>query len=609
MTYEHMQAELGRGWNTWNTFNVFSHVLLPEALAINLSFCVRGLTRHKVLRSGFIGHYPHARKPETDTSIPGVRSYDGRYTQLDVTWLDMRFTVESATEGDDLVLLITPVSGCESGIVAAEACVLWGREGMTGRVGETLILRSGQREVRLEAEGERVDEPYLRSEAPYLALSLARPVAFCTGAAARTLEAAQQIVARRRAEVLAEHARYGEQQELYTALQTAMAWNTIYDPSKNRVISPVSRVWNYGWGSYVLFCWDTYFAGLMAGIDNKQLAYANVVEITREMTPGGYVPNYAAYPERKSYDRSQPPVGAMVAWRLFERWGDTWFLEEIYTNLLTWNRWWDQRRRVAEKYLAWGSNRIENWMGNPGEQGRGAAILESGLDNSPLYDQATYDEAAEVLNMADAGLIGMYIGDCRALARMADVLGKSADAHELNERADHFTASCQELWDEAAGIFLNRHTDTNLPNPRLSPTNFYPLMGEVASLDQAQRMIKEHLYNPDEFWGEWMLPSCSRSDPAFIEQRYWRGPIWGPMNMLVYMGLQNYDLPEARRDLAQKSAHVLLKEWREHRHIHENYNSMTGEGCSSPHSNPFYHWGALLALIPLMEAGHYQRAH
>jgi glycogen debranching enzyme len=345
----------------------------------------------------------------------------------------------------------------------------------------------------------------------------------------------------------------------------------------------------------------------MAGIDNKQLAYANVVEITRERTPGGYVPNYAAYPERKSYDRSQPPVGAMVAWRLFDRWGDKWFLEEIYTDLLTWNRWWDQKRRVAGKYLTWGSNRVENWAGNPGEQGRRAAILESGLDNSPMYDQATYDDAAEALNLADAGLMGMYIGDCHALARMADVLGKPADTHELNERADRYTAACRELWDEAAGIFLNRHTDTDRTSPCLSPTNFYPLIGEVASLEQAQRMIKEHLYNPDEFWGEWMLPSCSRKDSAYREQRYWRGPIWGPMNMLVYMGLEAYDLPEARRDLAEKSAYALLKEWREHRHIHENYNSMTGEGCSSPDSNPFYHWGALLALIPLMEAGHYRR--
>jgi hypothetical protein len=77
------------------------------------------------------------------------------------------------------------------------------------------------------------------------------------------------------------------------------------------------------------------------------------------------------------------------------------------------------------------------------------------------------------------------------------------------------------------------------------------------------------------------------------------------MNMLVYMGLEAYDLPNARRDLARKSADLLLKEWREKKHVHENYNSMTGEGCSSGRSNPFYHWGGLLGLIPLIEAGYY----
>ncbi|MFW6155989.1 MAG: DUF4175 family protein [Armatimonadota bacterium] len=62
---------------------------------------------------------------------------------------------------------------------------------------------------------------------------------------------------------------------------------------------------------------------------------------------------------------------------------------------------------------------------------------------------------------------------------------------------------------------------------------------------------------------------------------------------------------EARRKLADASAHLLLKEWREHRHVHENYNSKTGEGCDARSSNRFYHWGGLLGLIPLMEAGHY----
>ena len=54
-------------------------------------------------------------------------------------------------------------------------------------------------------------------------------------------------------------------------------------------------------------------------------------------------------------------------------------------------------------------------------------------------------------------------------------------------------------------------------------------------------MIEKHLLNPEEFWGQWVIPSIARNDPAFHDQDYWRGRIWGPMNYLVYLGLRNYD--------------------------------------------------------------------
>lgn len=33
----------------------------------------------------------------------------------------------------------------------------------------------------------------------------------------------------------------------------------------------------------------------------------------------------------------------------------------------------------------------------------------------------------------------------------------------------------------------------------------------------------------------------------------------------------------------------------------ENYNSETGEGCDVENAVPFYHWGALNALIPMLQ--------
>jgi len=75
------------------------------------------------------------------------------------------------------------------------------------------------------------------------------------------------------------------------------------------------------------------------------------------------------------------------------------------------------------------------------------------------------------------------------------------------------------------------------------------------------------------------------------------------MNFLVYLGLRNYDLPQARADLAEKSKQLLLKEWLERGHVHENYCGDTGEGCNKPNSDAFYHWGGLLGVIALIEAG------
>ena len=135
----------------------------------------------------------------------------------------------------------------------------------------------------------------------------------------------------------------------------------------------------------------------------------------------------------------------------------------------------------------------------------------------------------------------------------------------------------------------------------MSPTNFYPLLARVPTQEQARQMVREHLLNPAEFWGEWVIPSIARSDPAFKDQNYWRGRIWGPMNFLVYLGLRNYPFPEVRAELARKSEALLMKEYGERRHIHENYNAVTGESDDTTASDPFYHWGALLGVTEILE--------
>jgi hypothetical protein len=73
------------------------------------------------------------------------------------------------------------------------------------------------------------------------------------------------------------------------------------------------------------------------------------------------------------------------------------------------------------------------------------------------------------------------------------------------------------------------------------------------------------------------------------------------MNYLVYLGLSNYDLPEARREVARKSFTLFAKEWTEKGHVHENYNATLGTGDDVTSSDKFYHWGALLGYVEYLE--------
>ena len=232
-----------------------------------------------------------------------------------------------------------------------------------------------------------------------------------------------------------------------------------------------------------------------------------------------------------------------------------------------------------------------------------AAAWESGMDDSPMFEGVPYDPARGIFEMQDVGLNGLYIADCRALADIADVLGRKVEAGELRLRAEEFGRQLEALWVPSAGLYLNRRTDTGEASPRVTPTMFYPLIAGVPTLDRATEMVGQHLMNPLEFGGEYAIPSVSRKDPDFPRQHYWRGAVWPPLNFLVYLGLRNYNLPAARRELAAKSMAMFLGEWKRKGFISENYSAITGTG-DDPRltSTPFYCWG-VMGIMSFIEEG------
>jgi putative isomerase len=603
--YQKVQQRLAQGWNTWDVDSVAAQVLLPEGVAIHVSMKHNSTEfGDAYLQDALIGRLNAGAEQVT----PGAHAWDGSYTDLRIDWHGDAWRIRSAHAGKrDLVLLVTPIHASTAlpPTVIFSADILWNRNGAVRHRDDFLEAENGPESIRvfctcgaLERSADLIDIP---TGSPYLAADLTGPVGVSTGQR-RSLDEIQSLIGAAERDYEKSVTVAGTKSPILDAIETTLGWDTIYEPTRERVISPVSRVWSVSWGGYVLFDWDTLFAATLASIGDRDLAYANALEILREETPEGFVPNYARTGGWKSSDRSEPPVGAITVLGLYEKLHDRWFLEDAFPPLLSWNRWWDEHRQI-QGYLAWGSdggNQPENL--DDGSRGtREGAILESGLDNSPMYDGATYDPQTHVLEFADVGLMSLYIADCDALAHIAHELGKADEERELTGRATRYREKLATMWDAEAGIFLNKDLHTGQASLRLSPTNFYPLLARAATPEQARTMIAKHLLNPVEFWGEWVIPSIARDDAAFHDQNYWRGRIWGPMNYLVYLGLRNYDDATARREFAEKSAALFLQEWREHGHVHENYNAVTGSGDDVGSSDRFYHWGALLGYIEYLE--------
>lgn len=586
------------GWNTWDTFHLTGYIRLPERVGLRIVFF----------------------DPRTETLIEparweeveriGPHAGDGRYAEIRLKVQEHSIAVRLASDG---------------GVALAHICA---PEATTLR-GAAVLYTIGQSEsdrlsgYRLELVAGHATADLLPTSdpsttlrtGPYVAFALDEPVCVAclpAGEEPPALAGALQVITRARdAYAAASLHGGGLLSGLPEAMMRVIRWNTIFAPQTDRICTPVSRNWATDYGGYVLFDWDTYFCAMMSSIEDPALAAMNARAITAEVTPRGFIPNVAS-PRGRSGDRSQPPVGAWAVLKVALTTGDLSLVEELYPILLGWNRWWmTARDGNGDGLLSWGADPeftadrdatwLRGWAGpHEDKYTRQLAMWESGLDNSPTFDSARYVPEAHTLDQDDVGLNSLYALDCEMLARMATRLGRNDEAAALSAERERVVARMQEmLWNEEAGIFMDWRWRGEFTG-RLAPTCFYPLLAGVATPEQAERMVHEHLLDEYEFWGEHVIPSIARNDPAFTHMRYWRGPIWGPMNYLVYEGLKRYHFDDVAAEFAARSAALFRGEWERYGWVCENYDALTSQR-TSVQSDPLYHWGALLAFVAVQE--------
>jgi putative isomerase len=230
-----------------------------------------------------------------------------------------------------------------------------------------------------------------------------------------------------------------------------------------------------------------------------------------------------------------------------------------------------------------------------------AAMDESAMDNSPVHDEAEFSNDTHTLDVEDVGLNSLLVLDADMLARMADELGRAEDAAALRERGAHLAELVRTgLWDAERGVFANRKWNGAFVRS-VAPTSFYPLLAGIATPEQAEASVRGWLLDPGRFWGDWPIAGTPLDDRAALDNVYWRGRIWPPLNFLIYLTLRRHGQERWASELAQRGEMMFRRGWRDRR-SYENFNQRSGVGEDSPDADAFYTWGALLPLLAELQA-------
>lgn len=425
------------------------------------------------------------------------------------------------------------------------------------------------------------------------ALACATDDAAAERRAHEVLDDHDRLIERRRAE-----ARRGS--EAARAVRDVVAWNTVLDRANLRWFTILSRNWTEskfgGWGVWLD---DVLYHALLAAVaGDAETARANIEVALTGQQPAGNLPCLlTAYTEW--VDRSQPPIAAYVVLRVFLLTGDRSLLERAYPVLRRSHDWWFEHRDGD-------GNGVLEYGSSPTGEGtfvhtKQAAMDEAAMDNLPLFDDAAFDERAHTLDLEEVGLNSLVVLDGEMLSRIAALLGRAEEAAALAERADALAARVRErLWDSDRRVFAARRWSGEWVQS-LSPTSFYPLAAGIPTREQAEALVRTHLLDPERFWGSRPLAATTYDDPATPDNVYWRGRIWPPLVFLTWEGLRRYGYHAEAGELAERSWRMFIDEWTSRRHCHENLMIDPNAGAHVADSDSFYTWGALLALMPLLE--------
>lgn len=256
---------------------------------------------------------------------------------------------------------------------------------------------------------------------------------------------------------------FGDWGNIIAPITDTLGANRLYNPGISGVTYVATRDWMTP-SNVVVFEWDSFFSGVLGAIEDPYRAERNMDITLQSELPDGMLANLFVNGANATSHRSQPPIEAMCVWNFYQRHPDKAFLKAVYSRLVQSHQWWfDRNPATGLPYRDSNRDGLLEYANGP----------ESGMDDSPMYDNARMAPRSNTMELDDVGLNSLWAADAGYLARISRVLGKTNAARRFERQRNQMIVRINKLlWNPRAGMYENRFFHSQLGD-RPVPTSAY----------------------------------------------------------------------------------------------------------------------------------------
>lgn len=336
------------------------------------------------------------------------------------------------------------------------------------------------------------------------------------------------------------------------------------------------------------WAWDSWrFSAALAKI-NPELAKNNIRAMFDYQQPDGMIIDciYTDPSENNARD-SKPPLISWAVNEIFTQNNDTAFVKEMYPQLLSYYKWWyNKRDHDANGMCEYGST----------DGTLEAAAWESGMDNAIRFDDATmlknnpYDDAWS-MNQESIDLNSYLAYEARLLKNFSNIIDVEFDSVDYSDQV------AENFFDNEHNFFFDKRLSDNSFIREYGCEAYTPLWTQVATPEQVEKMIPI-LTDTTKFSTYIPFPTIAADNPKYNPKGYWRGPIWLDQTYFAIKGLRNYGYHKLADEYTLQ-VFDRLQGLKCDAPIHENYGTHTGERLKAPH----FSWSASHLIMLYMDYG------